>query len=72
MAVTPDTYLLQFAHLLQGSVHSLLHDSQLLLLLFNDTAKFMFLFVQLVKQVVDLQLLGLFCKRISEYTNIST
>lgn len=62
--ITATTYLLQLAHLLQGSVHPFLHNGQFLFLLFDNSAKFVFLLVQLVKQIIDLKLLRL-CREIT-------
>ncbi len=48
-----------FAEFLQGGVHALLHDEKLLFLLLNHARHLTVLFVDLVQEIVNLQLLRL-------------
>jgi hypothetical protein len=48
---------------LQSCIHALLHDQQFLLLFFSDALDFAILGVDFVKQIVNLQLLGLSCQQ---------
>jgi hypothetical protein len=63
-------YQSKLAELFQGVIHALLHDHEFLLLLFNNSSDIALLGVDLVQQIVDLCLFGLWFSfdRISSLT----